>query len=108
MSPTFFFSVDSKKKRADSLPETSGTGHSHHILTIKSGLVDAVVAGWIAVTSLDDLAKVDLPADSVCTVYTTALLPDSWVKERQPTIVPCYRLWDNKGEAVKTVIAYRM
>ncbi|KAH0283360.1 adenine nucleotide alpha hydrolases-like protein, partial [Aureobasidium sp. EXF-3399] len=76
-------------------------------LTIKSGLEDVVLAGWIAVNNVDLLTKIALPASQVCTVYTTQILPESWVKERQPTIIPCYRLWNGEGKQVAAVVAYR-
>jgi len=76
-------------------------------LTIKSGLEDVVLAGWIAVDNVDLLTKIALPASQVCTVYTTQILPESWIKEGQPTIIPCYRLWNGQGKQVAAVVAYR-
>ncbi|THX11505.1 adenine nucleotide alpha hydrolases-like protein [Aureobasidium pullulans] len=76
-------------------------------LNIKSGLEEVEIAGWIAVNSVDALEKVEVPASYVCTVYTTQILPGAWVKERQPTIVPCYRLWNGQGQRVAAVVAYR-
>ncbi|KAI4753202.1 adenine nucleotide alpha hydrolases-like protein [Aureobasidium sp. EXF-3400] len=87
--------------------ETKKDGCTRHVLTIKSGLEDVVLAGWIAVDDVSDLSKVSLPTSQVCTVYTTQILPESWVKERQPTIIPCYRLWDGQGKRVAAVVAYR-
>ncbi|THW05090.1 adenine nucleotide alpha hydrolases-like protein [Aureobasidium pullulans] len=80
---------------------------TRHTLNIKSGLEEVEIAGWIAVNSVDALEKVEVPASSVCTVYTTQILPEAWAKERQPTIVPCYRLWNGQGQRVAAVVAYR-
>ncbi|KAI4723742.1 adenine nucleotide alpha hydrolases-like protein [Aureobasidium sp. EXF-10728] len=87
--------------------ETKESACTRQTLNIKSGLEDVDLAGWIAVANVNDLKKVSLPASRVCTVYTTQILPEGWVKERQPTIVPCYRLWDGRGLRVAAVVAYR-
>jgi diphthine-ammonia ligase len=87
--------------------ETQEDGYIRQVLTIKSGLEDVVLAGWVAVDSAEDLNKATLSASQVCTVYTTQILPESWVNERQPTIVPCYRLWNGQGQRVAAVVAYR-
>ena len=87
--------------------ETKEDSCTRQTLTIKSGLEDVVLAGWIAVDNVTDLSEVSLPASHVCTVYTTQILPESWVKDRQPTIVPCYRLWNSHGKRVAAVVAYR-
>jgi diphthine-ammonia ligase len=87
--------------------ETKEDGYTRQVLTIKSGLEDVILAGWITVESVNDLSKITLPTSQVCTVYTTQILPESWVKERQPTIVPCYRLWNSHGKRATAVVAYR-
>lgn len=92
---------------ANDYAETKEDGYTKQALTIKSGLEDVVLAGWIAVDDVNDLSRLTLPTSQVCTVYTTQILPESWVKERQPTIVPCYRLWNSHGERVAAVVAYR-
>ncbi|KAI5269011.1 adenine nucleotide alpha hydrolases-like protein [Aureobasidium subglaciale] len=76
-------------------------------LNIKVGLEEATTAGWVAVDNVDELGKVEVPSSYVCTVYTTQILPEAWVKQRQPTIVPCYRLWNGQGVKVAAVVAYR-
>ncbi|KAI5197159.1 hypothetical protein AUEXF2481DRAFT_543159 [Aureobasidium subglaciale EXF-2481] len=76
-------------------------------LDIKVGLEEVTMAGWVAVDSVDELSKVEIPSSYVCTVYTTQILPEAWVKQRQPTIVPCYRLWDGQGVKVAVVVTYR-
>ncbi|THX76919.1 adenine nucleotide alpha hydrolases-like protein [Aureobasidium pullulans] len=80
---------------------------TRQILNVKSGLEEVAIAGWITVNSVDALEKVEVPASYVCTVYTTQILPEAWVKERQHTIVPCYRLWNSQGQRVAAVVAYR-
>lgn len=87
--------------------ETKEDACTRQTLTIKSGLEDVVLAGWIAVDNVEDLGKITLPTSQACTVYTTQILRESWVKERQPTIIPCYRLWTGQGKQVAAVLAYR-
>lgn len=87
--------------------ETKEHGCTRQTLNIKSGLEEVEMAGWVAVADLDDLSKVTLPTLQVYTVYTTQVLPEGWVKEQQPTIVPCYKLWNGHGQRVAAVVAYR-
>lgn len=87
--------------------ETTEHGCTRQTLNIKSGLEEVELAGWIAVDHVDNLSKATLPTSHVYTVYTTQVLPEGWVKEQQPTIVPCYKLWNGHGQRVAAVVAYR-
>ncbi|KAH0348826.1 adenine nucleotide alpha hydrolases-like protein, partial [Aureobasidium melanogenum] len=87
--------------------ETEEHGCTRQTLNIKSGFEEVDLAGWIAVDNVNDLSKIKLPTSQTCTVYTTQILPEVWVKEKQPTIVPCYKLWNGHGQRVATVVAYR-
>ncbi|THY24553.1 adenine nucleotide alpha hydrolases-like protein [Aureobasidium pullulans] len=103
--PTSIFSYAEQNTNGDA--EVVEDVCTRQILNVKSGLDEVVIAGWIALNSVDVLEKVEVPASCVCTVYTTQNLPEAWVKERQPTIVPCYRLWNGQGQRVAAIVAYR-